>query len=78
MLGFDPLFLANEGKMVVFCPHGDSAQVLQAMKSHEHGKDAAVIGRVREKKRGRLVLNTLIVGERVIDLPVGELVPRIC
>jgi len=78
MLGFDPLFLANEGKMAVFCSPDDAGNVLAAMRAHEYGRNAAVIGRVHEKGQGRLILNTVIGGERVIDLPVGELVPRIC
>lgn len=78
MLGFDPLFLANEGKMAVFCSPDDAGKVLAAMQAHEYGRNAAVIGRVHEKGQGRLILNTIIGGERVIDLPVGELVPRIC
>lgn len=78
ILGFDPLFLANEGKMVVFCPRTEAMKVLEIMKAHPLGKDAAVIGDVVNKNGGRVVLNTLIGGSRVIDLPVGELVPRIC
>ena len=48
------------------------------MKAHPYGKNAAIIGQVTHKKTGRLILNTLICSSRVIDLPVGELVPRIC
>jgi hydrogenase expression/formation protein HypE len=78
MLGLDPIFLANEGKMVVFCPARDAPSVYQAMKNHKYGQDAAVIGRVLSAPQGRVVLKTSIGGERVIDMPVGELVPRIC
>ena len=78
ILGLDPLFLANEGKMVVFCPPEDMEKVLTTMKKHKYGKGAAVIGEVHKKGRGRLVLNTLIGGAREVDLPTGELVPRIC
>lgn len=78
ILGFDPLFLANEGKMVVFCSKADAQKVLQAMKAHPYGTNAAIIGRVEKKDTGRLILNTMIGGSRVIDLPSGELVPRIC
>jgi len=78
ILGFDPLFLANEGKMVVFCPYVDSQRVLQAMNGHPYGKDARIIGQVEKKGKGRLVMNTLAGGSRVIDMPAGELVPRIC
>ena len=78
MLGLDPLYLANEGKLVVFCAAGDSPAVLSAMQAHEHGHEAARIGTVQKSGGGRVVLTTLIGGERVIDRPTGELVPRIC
>jgi hydrogenase expression/formation protein HypE len=78
ILGLDPIFLANEGKMVVFCPAADAAKVLAVMKGHEFGRNAAVIGNVGESGKGRVVLKTSIGGERIVDLPTGELVPRIC
>ena len=78
MLGLDPLYLANEGKLVVFCGADDAPAVLAAMKSHELGREASRIGTVQESGLGRVVLTTLIGGERVIDRPTGELVPRIC
>jgi hydrogenase expression/formation protein HypE len=78
ILGLDPLFLANEGKMVVFCSPEDTELVLETMKKHKYGKNAAVIGEVEKKGRGRFLLRTLIGGAREIDLPTGELVPRIC
>jgi len=78
ILGVDPLFLANEGKMVVFCPAEDTEKVLKTMKKHKYGKNAAVIGEVAKKERGRFILNTVIGGAREVDLPTGELVPRIC
>ena len=78
ILGLDPLYLANEGKLLVFCAAGDAAPVLAAMQANEHGCEAALIGAVQESGRGRVVLTTLIGGERVIDRPTGELVPRIC
>jgi hydrogenase expression/formation protein HypE len=78
ILGVDPLFLANEGKMVVLSPPEDAAKVMKVMEEHKHGKAAAIIGEVGKKGRGRLLLNTVIGGAREIDLPTGELVPRIC
>lgn len=78
ILGFDPLFLANEGKVALFCPKQEADNVVQAMRSHEYGRKALVVGEVRKKNRGRLVMNTLIGGKREVDLPTGELVPRIC
>jgi hydrogenase expression/formation protein HypE len=78
ILGFDPLFLANEGKMILFCPKADAEAVLKAMRGHQYGSQAAVIGRVGKATQGRVVLKTSIGGERIVDLPTGELVPRIC
>jgi hydrogenase expression/formation protein HypE len=78
ILGFDPLFLANEGRMALFCSAEAAETVLRAMRGHERGREAAVIGAVAEDRRGRVVLETLIGGSREIDLPTGELVPRIC
>jgi len=78
ILGFDPLFLANEGKMVAFCPEADMEIILAALRRHKYGVHAAVIGRVSKASQGQVVMKTSIGGERMIDLPVGELVPRIC
>ena len=78
ILGFDPLFLANEGKFALFCPEGEQEAVLDVMRRHPYGRQAAVIGKVHRKGSGRLVMKTLIGGTRIIDLPTGELVPRIC
>jgi hydrogenase expression/formation protein HypE len=78
ILGFDPLFLANEGTAAIFCPAADAGKVLAAMHDHEYGREAAIIGSVERKSRGRLILNTPIGGTREVDLPTGELVPRIC
>ena len=78
ILGLDPLYLANEGKMVLFCPADDARKVLNTMKKHELGNNAAIIGNVTQCGQGRVVLKTSIGGERIVDLPTGELVPRIC
>ncbi len=78
ILGLDPLYLANEGKMVLFCPAAAAESILAVMKNHPYGREGMVIGRVEAGKRGRLILRTAIGGSREIDLPTGELVPRIC
>ncbi|MCE5261916.1 MAG: hydrogenase expression/formation protein HypE [Deltaproteobacteria bacterium] len=78
IFGFDPLFLANEGRMALFCPEAEGERVLRTMRDHELGREAAIIGSVCEHRRGGLVLETLIGGSREVDLPTGELVPRIC
>jgi hydrogenase expression/formation protein HypE len=64
--------------MVLFCPAGDAAKVLATMKKHKLGTNAAIIGNVTAGNQGRVVLKTSIGGERIVDLPTGELVPRIC
>jgi len=78
ILGLDPLFFANEGKMVLFCPSSYAQNILEIMKNNPFGKNAAIIGEVSEEKKGRLILQTVIGGTRQIDLPAGELLPRIC
>ncbi|HSV56516.1 MAG TPA: hydrogenase expression/formation protein HypE, partial [Magnetospirillaceae bacterium] len=78
ILGFDPLFLANEGRMALFCPEAEAQAVLTAMQAQELGREAALIGTVTEDQRGRLVMETLLGSLREVDLPTGELVPRIC
>ena len=78
ILGLDPLYLANEGKVIAIVPAAAADDVLDAMLSHPSGADGAVIGRVTEKPQGRVVLKTDFGGERVVDTPVGEQLPRIC
>lgn len=78
ILGLDPLFFANEGKMVLFCPEKYAGSILEVMRDDPYGKDAAVIGTVAAEHKGRLILETVIGGSRQIDLPAGELLPRIC
>jgi len=78
LLGLDPLSIANEGKLVLFCRAIDGDRVLAAMKHHPLGKEAVMIGEVRDSPRGMALLHTTIGGERIIDLPTGEDLPRIC
>ena len=78
ILGLDPIFIANEGKMVVICAAPDADSVLSVMTAHPLGAGAAVIGSVTETGRSRVILNTIIGGSRELDLPEGELIPRIC
>lgn len=78
MLGLDPLYIANEGKLVAILPEEMAEKVLAAMRGHEYGKDAAIIGRVVSEHPGLVTAKTSIGGMRVVDLPAGELLPRIC
>jgi hydrogenase expression/formation protein HypE len=78
MLGLDPFYIANEGKLVGIMSEDVAEKVLAAMRGHEFGKDAAIIGRVVESHPGLVTAKTEIGGMRVVDLPAGELLPRIC
>ena len=78
MLGLDPLFIANEGKMVCLVKGPDAAGALEAMRSSPYGGQAATIGHVVSEHAGMVVARTSIGGTRVVDLPAGELLPRIC
>lgn len=78
MLGLDPFYIANEGKLVAFVPSEQADEILAVMKSNEYGKEAAIIGHVTEEHPGMVVAKTAIGGSRVVDLPAGELLPRIC
>lgn len=78
LLGLDPLTIANEGKVVVFCRGKDAGRVLEAMRRHPLGRQARRIGEVTDKPKGMALLRTSIGGERIIDMPTGEDLPRIC
>ena len=78
MLGFDPLYVANEGKLVVFVPEAEAGPVLEAMKGSPYGRMSAVIGRVTPDNEGMVVLNTSVGGQRILSPLSGELLPRIC
>ncbi|HVN71010.1 MAG TPA: AIR synthase-related protein, partial [Desulfomonilia bacterium] len=78
ILGLDPIFIANEGKMVVVCNGADADKVLSSMMAHPLGDGAAVIGHVAKAQRSRVILRTVVGGSRELDLPEGELIPRIC
>ena len=78
ILGLDPLQVANEGKLLAVVPASGAAEVLSAMHHHPLGREGAVVGRVTDEHPGAVVGRTAIGGKRVIDLPAGELLPRIC
>lgn len=77
MLGIDPLCVANEGKAVIGVPPEDADSVLKALKKTKYGKEAAIIGEAK-KGRGRVVLRTSVGGERLLEAPSGDPVPRVC
>jgi hydrogenase expression/formation protein HypE len=78
LLGIDPLYVANEGKLVAIVPEEAAGQVLAAMRAHPLGRDAAIIGHVRSGRAGRVSLRTTLGAHRILDMMVGELLPRIC
>jgi hydrogenase expression/formation protein HypE len=78
VLGLDVWQIANEGKLVAIVPASHAEDVLRVMRDHPHGRQAAVIGRVVGDHPGRVVVRTAIGGRRVVPMPVGELLPRIC
>ncbi|MEU5976879.1 hydrogenase expression/formation protein HypE [Streptomyces sp. NPDC047315] len=78
VLGLDPMYVANEGKLVAFVARDDADAVLAAMRAHPLGADAAVIGECVAEHPGMVVARTPLGGTRVVDLPLGEQLPRIC
>jgi hydrogenase expression/formation protein HypE len=78
MLGLDVMYVANEGKLVAFVPGAYAEEVLAAMRAHPLGQDAAWIGKVVDEHQGMVTARTAIGGRRVVDMQVGELLPRIC
>ena len=78
ILGFDPLYVANEGKLVAFVPEPAADEVIAAMRRHPHGRGAVRIGRATAEHPGLVVMRTAIGGNRVLERPYGELLPRIC
>ncbi|GHF71773.1 hydrogenase expression/formation protein HypE [Streptomyces mashuensis] len=77
-LGLDPLCIANEGRLVAFVPRAAADAVLEAMRAHPQGTGATVIGECVAEHPGTVVVSTALGGTRVVDLPLGEQLPRIC
>jgi hydrogenase expression/formation protein HypE len=78
LLGFDPLYLANEGKLLAFVLPSDTDAVLAAIREDPFGRDATVIGEVVEDHSGKVIMETRIGGSRIVDMLAGEQLPRIC
>ena len=78
LLGFDPLYVANEGKLVAVVDSQDTDRILASMKRNPHGVDASIIGEVTEERRGRVIMKTRLGASRIVDMLSGELLPRIC
>ncbi len=78
LLGFDPLYVANEGVVVVFVAPEDADELVSVMKQEKYGKNSRIIGTVHEKSEGLVVMHTAIGSNRILDLLTGEMLPRIC
>lgn len=78
ILGLDPLYLANEGKLVAVMPPDEARAALDAMQAHPLGQGARIIGQVGDKEAGRVTMRTSFGGSRIVDMLVGEQLPRIC
>ncbi len=78
ILGIDPLSTACEGKLIMSVRPDKAEQILESMRRHRHGREAAIIGEVRKAPKGKVVMETEVGGKKVLHTPVGELHPRIC
>ncbi len=78
LLGLDPLYIANEGKLIAICPQEDADNLLSVMRDHPLGCEAAIIGQVSEDKHHLVQMETRFGGQRVVDWLAGEQLPRIC
>jgi hydrogenase expression/formation protein HypE len=78
MLGLDPLYVANEGKLIAVVPPDDAGRVLEAMRRHPLGRNAAAIGEIVADHPGMVLLRSVVGGERVVTMLAGEQLPRIC
>ncbi len=78
ILGFDPLFLANEGKILIAGEQGKETKILDLLKKDPLGKNSAIIGEVTDERVKKVIMNTVSGGRRIIDMPSGVQLPRIC
>ncbi|MDY6837565.1 MAG: hydrogenase expression/formation protein HypE [Thermodesulfobacteriota bacterium] len=78
LLGFDPLYIANEGKLLAFVGAGAADKILETMRANEYGVDAVIIGEVVSDSPGKVFMRTQIGGTRIVDMLTGEQLPRIC
>lgn len=78
MLGLDPLYMANEGKLILILPSASVQKALSVLQNHKYGRSAALIGKVLEKSNGKVWLKTMFGTTRVLDMLSAEMLPRIC
>lgn len=78
LLGFDPLYVANEGKVIMVVGASDAERTVDLMHDHPYGRDASIIGEITDSHRGKAWLNTVVGGKRIIEMLSGQQLPRIC
>jgi hydrogenase expression/formation protein HypE len=78
ILGFDPLYVANEGRFIAFVPQAEAERALEALRGHPLGVEASIIGRVTEGTAGYVTMRSVIGATRIVDMLSGEQLPRIC
>jgi hydrogenase expression/formation protein HypE len=78
ILGLDPMYIANEGKCLTICPKTKAEHVLRIMRRNSYGTDACIIGEVIDRPKGKVFMETVIGGQRIIDMLAGDQLPRIC
>lgn len=78
LLGFDPLYVANEGRLVAVVPAAEAERIVAKMRHNQYGTQSAIIGEVVAEHRGRVVMTTCLGASRIVDMLTGELLPRIC
>jgi hydrogenase expression/formation protein HypE len=78
ILGLDPLYVANEGKLIAFVAHDDAGRALALMRAHPLGRDSVAIGEAVADHAGLVVMQTRIGGSRIVDMLAGDQLPRIC
>ena len=78
ILGIDPLYVANEGKLIAVVAAEAADEALTALRAHPLGRDAVIVGEVRDEPRGLVLLDTTLGGSRIVDMLVGDPLPRIC
>jgi hydrogenase expression/formation protein HypE len=78
LLGFDPLYLANEGKVVIICRKANAEKIIKIMRKNKNGRNAKIIGEIIKSPPGKVLMETLYGSRRIIDMPAGGQFPRIC
>jgi hydrogenase expression/formation protein HypE len=78
VFGFDPLYMANEGKVVIVVAAAEAEKVLRVMSENPLGMRTAIVGKIKQSGKGKVIMNTAVGGKRIVDMLAGEQLPRIC